>query len=403
MPQMGLEVAEGTVAAIHVAVGDQVAEGDPLLELETDKALTDVVAPRSGNVVVIEVEVGDTVAIGQTLIVLASGDEERKGGPSPVEVTPSSAAPAGSGGERRGAAPTSRRAAVGERLRAAPIARRAAERWGIPLEEVVGTGPRGRVTLRDVEAASARAARGGAGAAKRDSTAPPAEEELEELGATRRTVARRMTLSQKIPQFPLTRQIDATWLLDEKERLSTRAAKLSVNDLLIQSLAETALRHRDLAASYVERDDGGPAQLRRRSDIDVGLAVATDRGLVVPVLRRARERSLGELAAHRLRLVDAARSGKLRQEEMGGATITLSSLAGFGVDSFAAMLNPGETAILAVGRVVERVVPCDRGLAVIPTLTLTLTIDHRAMDGASGAQALSSLAELLEGGMAWRS
>jgi pyruvate dehydrogenase E2 component (dihydrolipoamide acetyltransferase) len=229
------------------------------------------------------------------------------------------------------------------------------------------------------------------------------EEELEELGATRRTVARRMTLSQKIPQFPLRREIDATWLLDEKERLSTRAARLSVNDLLIQSLAETATRHRDLAASFVERDDSGPAQLRRRSDVDVGLAVATDRGLVVPVLRRAHERSLGELAADRLRLVDAARSGKLRQEEMGGATITLSSLAGFGVDSFAAMLNPGETAILAVGRVVERVVPRDRGLAVVPTLTLTLTIDHRAMDGASGGEALSSLAELLEGGMAWRS
>jgi pyruvate dehydrogenase E2 component (dihydrolipoamide acetyltransferase) len=323
---MGLEVTEGTVTTIYVAAGDHVAEGEALLELETDKALTEVVAPRSGDVLRIEVAVGETVALGQTLIVLGESDGE-----------PDNAAPP----------------AVDEDARVLPT------------------------------------------------TSAEEEERLELLGATRRTVARRMALSQQIPQFPLTREIDATWLLAEKQRLSQQTPKLSVNDLLMQALAETAVRQRDLAAAYVQDDDGAPPQLRRRPDIDIGLAVATDRGLVVPVLRRVHARRLGELVADRLRLVQAARAGKLLREEMDGATLTLSSLAGFGVDSFAAMLNPGETAILAVGRLVERVVPRDRELAVIPTLTLT--IDHRVMDGASGGEALGSLASLLEGAMPWRS
>jgi len=139
-----------------------------------------------------------------------------------------------------------------------------------------------------------------------------------------------------------------------------------------------------------------------REGVDVGLAVATDRGLLVPVLRRTHERSLGELAAERVRLVDAARAGRLGLDEMSGATITISNLGGFGIDSFTAMLNPGESAILAVGRPLERVVPRDRSLTVVTTISLSLTIDHRVMDGASGARALVELADLLEGAMTWR-
>jgi pyruvate dehydrogenase E2 component (dihydrolipoamide acetyltransferase) len=130
--------------------------------------------------------------------------------------------------------------------------------------------------------------------------------------------------------------------------------------------------------------------------------VATDRGLLVPVIRRVHARTLAEIALDRARLTSAARAGRLEGEEMSGATITLSSLAGLGVDRFNAMLNPGESAILAVGRTVDRVVPRERGLAVVPTLTLTMTLDHRVVDGAAGARALAELADLLEGGMAWR-
>jgi pyruvate dehydrogenase E2 component (dihydrolipoamide acetyltransferase) len=382
MPQMGLEVTEGTIAEIRVAVGDDVNRDDPLLDVETDKALTEVVAPSAGQVLRIDVQVGETVAIGQTLVVL--GGEAEAGEPVPRD----------EGGSEAGERLLPGDAAAGERLRAAPIARRAAERLGIPLSQVSGSGPRGRVTLEDVERAAAqRSANGAIGAG-------PSTEQLQALGSVRATVARRMTVSQQIPQYPLTRELDATWLLSEKERLSQTTSELSVNDLLIRALAETAVAHRDLAAVYV--DDGGAPHLRRRADIDIGLAVATDRGLVVPVLRRVQARSLRELAAERLRLVQAARSGKLRREDTGDASLTLSSLAAFGVDSFAAMLNPGETAILAVGRAVDRVVPRARGLAVVPTLILTLTVDHRVMDGAAGGQALTYLAGLLEGDMAWR-
>jgi pyruvate dehydrogenase E2 component (dihydrolipoamide acetyltransferase) len=374
---MGLEVTEGIVAAIHVAAGARVSEGDLLLELETDKALTEVVAPQDGIVQSIEVQVGDTVELGATLVVLADADGQQVVAAAAPESETETAPPP-----------------AGERVRAAPVARRAAQQLGIPLADVTGTGPRGRITLADVKRAAAKVKPAANG------SAPAIDEQLEPMGATRRAVARRMTQSQQIPQFALTREIDATWLLAEKERVSRAGgAKVSVNDLICQSLAETVVRHEGLANSYV---DGTPPQLSRRGGVDVGLAVATERGLVVPVIRRVHERTLAEIASERARLVNAARSGRLSLEEMAGATISVSNLGAFGIDSFTAMLNPGEAAILAVGRTVDRVLPRDRGLAVVPTLNLSLTIDHRVMDGASGADALVELAGLLEGGMAWR-
>jgi pyruvate dehydrogenase E2 component (dihydrolipoamide acetyltransferase) len=206
-----------------------------------------------------------------------------------------------------------------------------------------------------------------------------------------------------VPQFALQRDVDAAWLLAEKDRISAAGpAKVGMNDLLLQALAETVVRHQDLGASFVPAEDDVNPQLRRRDGVDIGLAVATDRGLLVPVIRSANERTLAELALDRTRLTSAARAGQLRREEMSGATISLSSLASLGVDRFNAMLNPGESAILAVGRTADRVVPRDRGLAVVPTMTLTLTLDHRVVDGAAGARAFAELAGLLEGGMAWR-
>jgi pyruvate dehydrogenase E2 component (dihydrolipoamide acetyltransferase) len=217
----------------------------------------------------------------------------------------------------------------------------------------------------------------------------------------RRAIARRMTLSQQIPQFTLTRDVDASWLLEEKGALASRHPGVGVNDLLLQAMAEVALRHPALAAAYAETADGVPA-LAHRDAVDLGLAVATPRGLVVPVVRDAHTRSLADIAAERSRLVGDARSGRLRQDDMSGATMTLSNLSSFGVDQFTAMLNPGESAILAVGRVTDRLVPRGRGIAVLPMLTCTLTIDHRVADGATGAAALVELAELVEGAMTWR-
>jgi pyruvate dehydrogenase E2 component (dihydrolipoamide acetyltransferase) len=435
MPQMGLEVTEGTIAAVHVAPGAVVAAGEVLLELETDKALTEIVAPCAGIVAKIEVEVGDTVPLGATLVVLGQEADEPvpadSGSTEAVSPAASAAASATTAAPSASASPSAaapRAAAAGParnahgRLRAAPVARRAAVRLGVALESVAGTGPRGRITLADVERARASRSGGAEGGRSHAASgtrpnnasgtrltnarpAPAAEfAELLPLTATRRTIARRMTVSQTIPQFSLEREIDATWLLASKQALpapSEQAARSGVNDMLAQALGELVVRHPALATSFVEDGSGGPC-LGRRDGVDVGLAVATQRGLVVPVLRQTHTRTLAELARERVRLIGAARSGRLVADDLNGASVTISNLGSFGIDRFVAMLNPGEAAILAVGRIVERVLPHGRGIAVIPTLTLSLTIDHRVMDGATGAEALAELAELLEGAMTWR-
>jgi pyruvate dehydrogenase E2 component (dihydrolipoamide acetyltransferase) len=386
---MGLEVSEGTVTAILVSVGDTVTEGDTVVEVETEKAIAEVAASRSGVVTSISVGVGDTIPVGAALVAIGDSVDEPAAEPSGAEPEPVLAA---------AEAPTTVAPAESSngsgRRRAAPIARRAASEFGIPLELIEGTGPGGRITLGDVERA----------AAGREQAAPTSSgERLEPLSATRQAIARRLSESQLVPQYTLTRDIDTTWLMAEKVRLTAEGpAKVGVVDLLVQALAEALVRHPQLAASFVPAAGGEPAQFRHPAGIDVGLAVATERGLLVPVLRRAHERTLPELVLERARLIELTRAGRLGIADMGAAATTLSSLGTFGVDQFTAMLNPGESSILAVGRTVEKVVPRDRGLAVVPTITATFTFDHRVVDGATGAAALSELAELLEGGMTWR-
>jgi pyruvate dehydrogenase E2 component (dihydrolipoamide acetyltransferase) len=386
LPQMGLEVSEGTVTSVLVEVGSRVSEGDTVLEVETDKAIAEVAASRDGVVTAIEVAEGDTVPVGAVLVRIGDSADDKTSSATP----PESAASAVDGEGSNGAG----------RRRAAPIARRAAREAGVALEEIAGTGPAGRITLGDVEKAVA-----GRGTAV-PAVAAPADgegERLEALSATRQSIARRLTESQKVPAYTLSRDLDAGWLLAEKVRLSEEGpVKVGVLDLFAQALAETLSRHPLLAASFVPGADGEPARLRHPAGIDIGIAVASERGLLVPVLRDVAAKPLAELAIERSRLVEATRAGRLGIAEMGGAASTISSLGTFGVDSFTAMLNPGESSILALGRSVDRVVPRDRGLAVVPTITATFTFDHRAVDGASGAAALVELAELLEGRMQWR-
>jgi pyruvate dehydrogenase E2 component (dihydrolipoamide acetyltransferase) len=428
MPQLGLEVTEGTVVELLVSVGALVEKDDPLVVLSTDKADTDVVAPIGGVVRAIGVEVGETIQVGQTLMQLAdpgadSTDEDPP--PSPSSATASAdegangaSASLGSGSASPSTSPSASASASGEhvrptplRIRVAPVARRAAAELGIALEEISGTGPKGRITLKDVRlAADSRARPRPPLAAESPAPAAPAAEiapGLEMLSPLRRAVARRMTASQRdIPQFELVRDVDATHLLAQKDAAATAVkdggAKPGVNDLLVQAIAETLVRHPDLAAAYIDVDGGPGPALRRPDSIDVGLAVATDRGLLVPVIRRAHERTLREIAAERVRLVAATRSGTLDLAEMTGGVITLSNLGSFGIDRFTAMVNPGESAIVAVGRTVDRLIPRGRGIAVAPILTLTLSCDHRVIDGATGARALSELSALLEGEMSWR-
>lgn len=431
MPQLGLEVTEGVVVEILVAVGARVEKDDPLVVLSTDKADTDVVAPVAGVVREVGVDVGETVAVGATLLRLGDDAAEPTGSaaaaprpaeppasteppraaaaPRSAEPPPSAEPPRAAAASRSAERPRERRVAVdarsasmdgqtSPRLRAAPVARRAAADLGIALESLApGSGPNGRITLRDVRRAA------GEGAGGQD--AAPAAEPLSPL---KRAVARRMAASQReIPQFQLVREVDATHLLAQKDAAAAAAAagggaRPGVNDLLVQAIGEMVVRHPDLGAVFVAGDGDAPPALQRPDSIDVGLAVATDRGLLVPVIRRATERTLREIAAERVRLVAAAREGRIDLAELSGGTISLSNLGSFGIDRFTAMVNPGESAIVAVGRTVERLVPRGRGIAVVPILTVTLSLDHRVVDGATGAGALAELAALLEGEMPWR-
>jgi len=421
LPQMGLEVAEGVVLALPVEVGQTVAEGDVIAEVETDKAIAEVPASRDGVIVAIEVALEDTIPIGTVIVRIAdSADDTEEAAATPVtepadaEVAadaiaaggPVAAAPVAVASNGASTFSGAAEPANGARkLRAAPIARRAAAAHDIDLQLVTGTGPSGRITLGDIERV----------VAERDVS--PAEPQtpvvatpnasgggrLENLSTTRQSIARRLTESQLVPQYTLTREIDAGWLLAEKKRLTAAGpVKVGVLDLLLVGLAETISRHPQLAASFVPGRDGEPPAYRHPESVDLGVAVATDRGLLVPVIRGAEARSVSELVLERSRLVDLTRAGRLGPADMGGAAATLSSLGTFGVDSFTAMLNPGESAILAAGRAVERLVPRERGIAVAPMISLTFTFDHRVVDGAVGGAALSELADLLEGGIEWR-
>lgn len=423
MPQLGLEVSEGSVTSVLVALGDAVERDQPVVELETDKAIAEITAPRAGIVRTIDADPGDVVRVGALLLRLADTADEslENAGDDGVAAAPTNGdAPPDAATAAR--APTATQVAT-PRIRVAPVARRAAAQLGVDLAAVIGTGPRGRITLRDVRARNEQE-----GARRTDpapapastpaappSVPPPAPSELArppvpdiatatgdvEVTALRRAIARRMTDSQRIPAYELVKDIDATHLLAEKEAQTSRgSARVGINDLLLQALAETVVRHRALATTFHESDR--EIVMTRSQDADVGLAVATDRGLVVPVIRHADELGLGDIVGERRRLVASARAGRLRIEEMAGGVVTLSSLAGFGIDHFTAMLNPGQSSILAVGRTVEKVVARRRMIAIVPTITLTMTFDHRVVDGATGAAALAELAALLEGAMLWR-
>ncbi len=415
MPQLGLEVSEAAVLEVLVAVGDAVVVGEPLLEVETEKATTEVVAPCDGFVLAINVREGDSIGVGAVALYLGESPDEAVGSGDSDRGASESRNAIGSDARNRSArdetvsaspaGAESAEEADPARRRAAPVARRAAHKLGIDLSLITGSGPRGRITLRDVESAAENRV-----AAVSDPVDPslgrgqPAADDLaiEPLSKVRAAMARRMAKSQLIPQYHLEREVDATHLLAQKTAAAAAVSsgpQPGINDLLIQAIARTVIDHPALALEYVDGDAPG---VRRHTEIGVGLAVASDIGLLVPVIQRVDRLGLAQITSERTALVDAARQGRLSLQQMTGAVITLSNLGAFGIGRFSAMLNTGESAIVAVGRVSDRVVPRGRSLNVVPTLVITMTFDHRTVDGAVGAAALTHLAELLEGQMSWR-
>jgi pyruvate dehydrogenase E2 component (dihydrolipoamide acetyltransferase) len=395
LPRLGQGMEAGTIVKWLKSEGEQVEKGEPLYELDTDKVTQEVEAEASGVLLKIaisegEVEVGKTIAfIGEQGEEVEAPAEERTDGdaarqvreareraqaePEPEEPRIRLAEPAPSDG----------------RVKASPLARRIARERGIDLAAVTGTGPEGRVVAEDVERAAAAPAPTAA------PKAPTAEEaELVKLSSMRRTIARRMTEAWQAPAFQLELSADMTAALALRVRLKELAGDQpapTISDVLTKLTAAALMRHRDVNATWAED------AVELHPSANIGIAVALEGGgLVVPVIRGCERLSIAEIAAARAEVVGRAREGKLRQDDLEGGTFTISNLGMYGIERFTAVLNPPQAAILAVGAVEERAAAVDGEIVVQPRLDLVLTCDHRSLTGATAAEFLATLKELLE-------
>ena len=388
MPKWGIEMQEGTIMDWHVAAGQQVAKDAPLLDVETDKIVNTVESPAAGTVRRIIAATGDTLAVGALLAVYADPAVDEAAidafiaafRPADASFEPGGEAPPPAAPASAPAEPA--RAGDGEAL-VSPIAKRLAEKLGIDLTKIVGTGPNGRISKDDVEAAAARLG-------TTPSEAPAAGSRVK-MTAMRLAIARRLVESkQSIPHYRLEATIHAGRLVQERRELAAAGTKVSINDLIVGACAKALQRHPVLNAHCVGDE------VITFADADVCVAVATDQGLLTPVVRQAQLKSAAEIAAATTDLAVRARAGTLRREEITGGTFTVSNLGMYGLDRFDAIINPPQVAILAVGAVREAVIVEGGRPAVGAVLTLTLSCDHRVVDGAEGAKFLATLKLLLE-------
>jgi len=389
----------GTIVKWLKSEGDKVEKGEPLYELDTDKVTQEVEADASGVLLKIavaegEVAVGKTIAVigeqGEAVESVAVGEDEQEEG-SPARAREQE--------RERGREASSEQVTEikqppqsgNGRIKASPLARRIARERGIDLQNVAGTGPDGRVVAEDVE----RAAATGAPSAPALAPSPlvSQEVEVEQLSSMRKTIARRLTEAWQAPVFQLGITVDMERALEVRKRLvelNADGAKPTVSDLLTKVCAMALMRHRAVNALY----KGDAIELHPTANI--GIAVAIPNGLVVPVIQRCERKTIAEIAAGRAELVDRARGGKLQQGDLDGGTFTISNLGMFGIERFVAVLNPPQAAILAVGSTEEKPVVLDGQVVVRPRMELTLTCDHRAIDGATGAQFLGDVRAFLE-------
>jgi pyruvate dehydrogenase E2 component (dihydrolipoamide acetyltransferase) len=391
----------GTIVKWLKSEGDSVEKGEPLYELDTDKVTQEVEADASGVLLKIavssgEVEVGKTIAVigeqGEAVEVTQDAPEEgarEEGSPARAREQERESGREASAAETSPVTELRQSSADnGGRVKASPLARRIARERGIDLGSVAGTGPEGRVVAEDVErtAASSRPA------PVRDRAVPTEGVEVQELSSMRKTIARRLTEAWEAPVFQLGITVDMARALELRERLVERheGVKPTISDLLTKIAAAALMRHRAVNALY----KGDAVELHPSANI--GIAVAVPNGLVVPVIPECERKTIAEIAAVRADIVERARSGKLQQADLDGGTFTISNLGMYGIERFIAVLNPPQAAILAVGSVEDRVVAVNGEPAVRPRMELTLTCDHRAIDGATGAEFLRDVKTLLE-------
>jgi pyruvate dehydrogenase E2 component (dihydrolipoamide acetyltransferase) len=412
MPALGVAQETGTLLNWLKAEGQSVTKGEPLMEIETDKATVEIEAPADGMLVRVSAAAGDDVPVGQVIAAILAPDEVSEAPAMDAinripttTATPLAARIAAehhldlsqvkSSGRRiqkadvlthlqsreevGGNANAIKRVPTARLTMASPKARRLATEQGIDLVAIKGSGPGGAVLAADVLATEQPAA------------TVNGSIELT-LSNTWRIMAERTTQSwTNVPHFYLVREVNASRLITWREYLLKRSAeKITYTDLLVKIAAAALHLHPRLNASWSE------GKLILKQAIHVGLAVAIEEGLVVPVIHQADTLSLGEIARQRVELVAKAQAGKLRPADISNGTFTISNLGMYNVDAFNAIINQPQAAILAVGRIAERVVPVNGQPAVQPMMVLTLSCDHRAVDGARGAQFLDTVSSYIE-------
>jgi pyruvate dehydrogenase E2 component (dihydrolipoamide acetyltransferase) len=423
MPALSPTMEEGSLAKWHVKVGDTVRSGDVIAEIETDKATMEVEAVDEGVVEEIVVPEGtENVKVNAPIARLkGEGEAAQKPAPAAPEPAaqksaekPSTAAakpqaetpePAKAAAPPTPAAPLAAQAGAGERVFASPLARRLAQQAGVDLSAIKGSGPHGRIIKRDLDGAQAspgaRPSAGAASAAPRDVQSleqqgiAPGSYELIPLTAMKRTVARRMTDSfRDVPHFPLTIDLEIDALLAGRAKINAMlekdGVKVSVNDIVIKAAAMALKRVPDANASY------SPEGIAMHHHADVAMAVAIDGGLITPIVRAAETKGLAAIAVETKDLAERARTRKLKPEEYLGGTFSVSNLGMFGIKSFASIINEPQGAILSVGMGEKRPVVRDNQLAIATVMSVTLTCDHRVVDGAIGARFLQAFQAMIE-------
>jgi pyruvate dehydrogenase E2 component (dihydrolipoamide acetyltransferase) len=390
MPKLSDTMSEGVILKWVKNEGDKVKQGEVLVEIESDKADMELEAYDSGILRKIVVPAGGKAPIGAPIAIIAEAGEDitallsdAPAAPSPKAAAPTPSIPAPS------AAPAPPPVQDTGRIKASPLARKLAETNRVELRAIKGTGPEGRIIKRDIEPfLLARAAH----APTPSGVVPSGETRDVDLSLIRRTIAKRMQESkQTAPHFYVTVEVDMANAMSFREQLNSASEKkISFTDVLVKACALTLMRHPQVNATYLGE------KMRQYGEAHIAVAVALDEGLVTPVLRNCERKGVFQLNAELRDLVDRARNRRLKPEEYQGATFTISNLGMFGVEDFVAIINPPEGAILAVGSIVEKPVVRSGQIVVGHTMKVTLSSDHRIIDGAVAARFLQDLKRLLE-------
>jgi pyruvate dehydrogenase E2 component (dihydrolipoamide acetyltransferase) len=393
MPKLSDTMLEGTLIKWHKKAGDKISVGDVIADVETDKATMEMEAFDDGVITEILIPEGGVVKVGQPLANLEGG--KKSAVKSTVPSTTATTAPAAIVSGPSKPKPTA--TADASRIKASPLAKKIALERGVDLSGVQGTGPGGRIVAADVPATASPQARSAASAAPRIEVPFSDSDTKTPLSGMRRTIAERLLASKtQIPHFYLSIEIDAAPLAKLRKDLNAAAeaagtAKVTVNDFILLAAARAAKQHPKVNAAFA-----GDSIIEYGS-VNLSVAIAVDDGLITPVIRDAQNLSLREISSAVKDLAVRARSKKIKPEEYHGGTLTISNLGAYGIDSFYAIINPPQAAILAVGAIVKKpVVNAQDQIVAGQRMTIALSGDHRVVDGAAGAEFLAAIRKSLE-------